>query len=131
MTFVKDKIGGALADAFNAGYEGKKGGIYRFKTTSAAYIFYEAGKERKRLDTIQGSNPNVNNTDKARKAISAMLRERRKQKGITTSDLAERLKTAQPRITELESGNGKVKNIDAYIAAARALGGEITITWKE
>lgn len=73
----------------------------------------------------------MNSIDKARKAISAMLREKRKQKGLTTSDLADKLKTAQSRISELESGNGKVKSIDTYIAAARALGGEITITWKE
>lgn len=73
----------------------------------------------------------MNNIDKARKVISAMIYDRRKQKGLTAAQLAERLKTARPRISELENGEGKVKSIDAYIAAAQALGGEVTITWKD
>lgn len=50
MTFEKDKIGGSFADAFNAGYKGLKGGIYRFKRGTAGYLFYIAGKDRKKLD---------------------------------------------------------------------------------
>ncbi len=54
MTFEKDSIGGSFADAFNAGYEGSKGGIYRYtNSNSAGNIFYQAGKERKRLDKIE------------------------------------------------------------------------------
>lgn len=51
MTFEKDGIGGSFADAFNAGYEGRKGGIYRYNDpNSAGSIFYQAGKARKRID---------------------------------------------------------------------------------
>jgi hypothetical protein len=62
MTFEKDGIGGSFADAFNAGYEGRKGGIYRYTySNSAGNIFYQAGKERKRLDTKIMKNKNTKN----------------------------------------------------------------------
>ncbi len=51
MTFEKDKIGGALADAFNAGFKGLTGGIYRFRKGSPAYIFYKAGIEKSKTTT--------------------------------------------------------------------------------
>lgn len=51
LSIKKDGIGGGLADAFNAGYEGKEGGVYRFVRYSAGDIFYRAGKARKKLDT--------------------------------------------------------------------------------
>jgi len=59
MTFVKDGIGGSFADAFNAGYKGLKGGIYRFNNSnSAGNIFYQAGKEKARLDKQSLTKPN-------------------------------------------------------------------------
>lgn len=46
-------IGGAIADAFNAGYTGKKGGIYRYSNRhSAGNIFYQAGKYKRKIDNI-------------------------------------------------------------------------------
>lgn len=50
MNWEKDKIGGSFADAFNAGYEGRVGGIYRFKRGTVGYLFYQAGRKRKLVD---------------------------------------------------------------------------------
>ncbi len=50
ITFEKDKIGGSWANAFNAGYKGLSGGIYRYKIGEAGRIFYVAGIDKRKLD---------------------------------------------------------------------------------
>lgn len=48
---AKDGLAGSFSDAFNAGYEGRVGGIYRFNNRySLSNILYQAGKARKRID---------------------------------------------------------------------------------
>lgn len=56
------------------------------------------------------------------------LKERREASGISQYKLADILGTTQTRIPELERGD--TKNIDTWIAAITALGGQIKIEWK-
>ncbi len=52
VSFQKDKIGGSVKFAWNAGYEGlKRPG--RISPRSPSWAMYYAGKEKRRLDTIQ------------------------------------------------------------------------------
>ena len=69
--------------------------------------------------------------EEKRKALATAIAKRRKDKGLTTYQLADAIGKRQPRIAELESGNGKILNIDTYLAVVQELGGEIIIKWKK
>lgn len=66
--------------------------------------------------------------DGFRSSLGNTIRERRLAKGVTQEELAEVIDSKQKRIPELERGD--TKNIDTWLAAITALGGQIKIEWK-
>lgn len=66
--------------------------------------------------------------DNFRGYLGSAVKERRLSKGITQEELAEVIESQQKRIPEIERGD--TKNIDTWLAAITALGGELIIKWK-
>lgn len=67
------------------------------------------------------------NHDKFRAKLGAEIKAKRKEKGITSTQLAERISKTQPRIPEIESG--RTKELDTYLKCLDVLGGKLQIVW--
>lgn len=63
-----------------------------------------------------------------RQSLGNTIREMRERKEVTQVELANAIGNTQNRIPDIESG--RTKNIDTYIAAIAALGGQMKIEWK-
>lgn len=66
--------------------------------------------------------------DNFRSYLGGAVKTRRLSKGITQEQLAVVIESEQKRMPGLERGD--TKNIDTWLAAITALGGELTIKWK-
>jgi ribosome-binding protein aMBF1 (putative translation factor) len=67
------------------------------------------------------------NHEKFRAKLGAEIKAKRNERGMTSTQLAERISKTQPRIPEIEAG--RTKELDTYLKCLDVLGGKLQIVW--